>query len=62
MRRVVRHWHRLSRGAGDAPSLQTSKARLAQALSNPMELCCPCALQGSWARRPSEVPSSSKDF
>ena len=31
--RVVRHWQRLPRGAGDAPSLAGSKARLDGALS-----------------------------
>ncbi|KFR14158.1 hypothetical protein N306_02632, partial [Opisthocomus hoazin] len=33
-RRVVRHWHRLSREAVDAPSLAVFKARLDVALSN----------------------------
>jgi len=32
--RVVRHWHRLLREAGDAPSLAVFKARLDGALSN----------------------------
>jgi len=32
--RVVRHWHRLSREAVDAPSLEVFKARLDGALSN----------------------------
>jgi len=32
--RVVRHWHRLSREAVDAPSLAVLKARLDGALSN----------------------------
>ena len=34
MLRVVRHWHRLPREAVDAPSQDTLKARLDQALSN----------------------------
>jgi len=32
--RVVRHWHRLSREAVAAPSLELFKARLDRALSN----------------------------
>ncbi|KFV99749.1 hypothetical protein N326_13229, partial [Eurypyga helias] len=32
--RVVRHWHRLPGEAVDAPSLEVSKARLDEALSN----------------------------
>ena len=46
---VVRHWHRLHRDV-NAPSLETFKARLNQALGNLIELLCPCSLQGSWAR------------
>ena len=34
--RVVRHWHRLPREAVDAPSLEVFKARLDEALSNPI--------------------------
>jgi len=34
MMRVVRHWNRLLREAGDAPSLEVFKARLDTALSN----------------------------
>ncbi|KFQ48684.1 hypothetical protein N334_12378, partial [Pelecanus crispus] len=34
MLRVVRHWHRLPREVADAPSLETSQARLDGALSN----------------------------
>jgi len=36
--RVVRHWHRLSREVGDAPSLGTFQARLDRALSNLIQL------------------------
>jgi len=32
--RVVKHWTRLPRGVGDAPSLETFKVRLDGALSN----------------------------
>ena len=35
---VVRQWNRLPRGAMDAPSLETLKVRLDEALSNLMEL------------------------
>ena len=48
--RVVSHWNRLPRDVVDAPTLKTFKVRLDQALGNLMELCCPCALQGSWTR------------
>ena len=34
--KVVRHWHRLPRDVVDAPSLETFKARLDQALGNPI--------------------------
>ena len=46
---VVRHWYRLPSDVVDAPSLETSKARLDQALGN-TKLWCPCTLQGSWTR------------
>jgi len=36
--RVVRHWHRLPREVGDAPSLETFKARLDGALSSLTQL------------------------
>jgi len=36
--KVVRHWHRLPREVGDAPSLETFKARLDGALSNLIHL------------------------
>ncbi|KFP09239.1 hypothetical protein Z169_05030, partial [Egretta garzetta] len=32
--RVVKHWNRLPREVAEAPSLETSKARLDRALSN----------------------------
>jgi len=59
--RVVRHWNRLPRDVVDALSLETFNVRLDQALGNLMELWCPCSLQGSWTRWPSEVPTNSKD-
>lgn len=34
----------------DVLSLETLKARLAQALGSQMELWCPCAVQGSGVR------------
>jgi len=36
--RVVRHWHRLPREVGDAPSVETFKARLDRALSKLIQL------------------------
>ena len=36
--RVLRHWNRLPRDGVEAPSLETFKARLDQALSNLTEL------------------------
>jgi len=35
---VVRHWHRLPREVVDAPSLETFKVKLDEALSNLIEL------------------------
>jgi len=55
--RVVRHWHRFPREVGDAPSLESFKARVDGALSN-LSCRCPCSLQGVWTRRPLKVPSS----
>ena len=37
--RVVRSWNRLPRNVADAPSLETSKVRLDQALGNLIYLC-----------------------
>jgi len=59
--RVVRCWNRLLSDMVDAPSLDTFKARLDQALDNLISLWCPCSLQGSWTRWPSEVPCNSED-
>jgi len=42
--RVVRHWNWLIRDVGDKPSMETSKARLNQALGNLIYLWCPCSL------------------
>jgi len=36
--RAVKHWHRLPREVGNAPSLETFKVRLDGALSNLIEL------------------------
>jgi len=36
MIRVMRHWNRMPREAGDAPSLKVFKAKLDMALSNPI--------------------------
>jgi len=36
--RVVKHWNRLPTEVVDAPSLETFKARLDRALSNPIYL------------------------
>jgi len=36
--RMVKHWHRLPREVGDAPSLGTFKVRLDGALSNLIQL------------------------
>ena len=44
--RVVRHWNRLLRDVMDAPSLETFKARLDQALGNLIELWMPMSIAG----------------
>ena len=58
--RVVRHWNILPSDVVDAPLLETFKERLDKAPGNLIYLWCLCALQGSWTRWPSEVPSNSK--
>jgi len=47
------------RVAVDDPSLETLKVRLDQVAQGLIQLWCPFALQGSWTRGPSELPSSS---
>ena len=44
--RGVRHWNRLLRDVMDAPSLETFKARLDQALGNLIELWMPMSIAG----------------
>jgi len=56
--RVVKHWHRLPREVGDAPSLETLKARLDGALSNLIWLKMALLTGGGWTRWPSEVTSN----
>ena len=58
--RVVMHWNILPSDVVDAPLLETFKKRLGKALGNLIYLWCLCALQGSWTRWPSEIPSNSK--
>jgi len=58
--RVVRHWNILPSDVVDAPLLETFKERLDKAPGNLIYLWCLCALQGSWTRWPSEIPSNSK--
>jgi len=38
MMKVVRHWHRLPREVGDAPSLEAFKVTLDEALNNLIQL------------------------
>ena len=57
---VMRHWNRLPSLVADAPSLESFKVMLDKALGNLILLWCPCSLQGSWTRWPSEVFSKSK--
>ena len=42
--RVVRRWNRLPRDVVDAPSLETLKVRLDNALISLIWLCCLCSL------------------
>jgi len=58
--RVVRQWNRLPSVVVDAPSLESFKVKLDQALGNLTWLWCSCSLQGSWTKSPLEVPSNSK--
>ena len=60
--RVVRHWHRLRREVGDAPSLETFQVRLDGALSNLIELKMSLLMAGGWTRWPLKGPFSPKPF
>ena len=55
--RVVKHWTRLPREVGDAPSLETFPARLEGALSDLIEWKTSLLVAGAWAGWPSKVPS-----
>jgi len=59
--RAVRHQNSSPGDVVDAPSLETIKAGLDQALGNVMGLWCPCSRQGSGATWPLEAPSTSRD-
>ena len=60
--RVVRHWNRFPRVVIYALSLGgTFRVKLDWVLANMIYLWCPCSLQRSWTRWPSDVPSNSKD-
>lgn len=60
--RVAKHYqNRLPRDGIDVPSLESFKAKLDQTLGNLIQLRCPCTLQRSWTRWPSELPFYSKD-
>ena len=59
--RVVKHWNRLPTVVVDVLSLESFEVMLDKALGNLIYLWCPCSVQGSWTRQPSEVPSNSKD-
>jgi len=48
--RVVRPWPRLPREVVDAPSLETFKARLDEALSNLIQLKMSLLTAGRWTR------------
>ena len=48
MMRLVRHWPRLPREVGDAPSLETFKVRLDRALSNLIWVKMSLLTAGGW--------------
>ena len=52
---------RLPREVVDAPSLETSKARLDQALGNLIELCMSLFIAGELEQMTFKGPSNSKD-
>jgi len=54
---VVEPWHRLPREVGDAPSLETLKARLDGALSSLIWVKMSLLMAGGWTRWPAKVPS-----
>jgi len=60
--RVVKHWHRLPREAVDAPSQETSKARLDEALSNLIKLKIPLLTAGRLGYMTSKGPFQPKAF
>ncbi len=60
--RVVEHWPRLPREAVDAPSLETFKARLAEALSNLIWLEMSLLLAGGLDWMAFEGPFPPKPF
>ena len=56
--RVVKHWHRLPGEVGDAPSLETSKARLDGAVSTLIWLKMSLPMAGAWTGWALKVPST----
>lgn len=58
MIRMVKHWHRLCGEDLGAPFLETFKAKLDRALSNPIQLKMSLLMAGP--RRPLKVPSTPK--
>jgi len=48
--RVMKHWKILPREAEDAPSLETFKARLDEALRNPIKLKTSVFIARGWTR------------
>jgi len=59
---VVTHWHRLPRDVGDAPSLETFKARLDGALSNLIQLKMSLLTAGGLGWMASKGPFQPKAF